>query len=808
MLRRIDTIKKFGIFSDFNWQAQFGKNFDFKERNLIYGWNYSGKTTLSRLIASIGRPEIAGKYQNTEFEYTFESEPKKSSKNLGQENRSNDVIVFNQDFKKEYFFWEIDETKGIEPIKFVMLERASEKMKQKVQLEKEIVELEGEVEQLNNDIKARKVEREKRFTKEATRFSELVYGTSHKINKSHIKKTLESNKEAEEYETFIASERPYKDELIKKCKAKLLDVPKSLLERDLIAETKAITVKTLKETVTSSVVDAILDNDKDVREWVEKGIVLNEKKENCLFCGQTLTKKRLEDLFSYFSSTGSRFRKEIIEKQSAINIKKNEALNNLKEIDLRDFYEYLSNDVEVLNQRLKKVKKGTEEHFKRLNDALEDKKDLCDKVLNYSYPDLEENLYVDWISQYNVLCENHNDYTKKLGPNIKEAQDRLSKLLIYELIVDDGEIQKSIDEQNAQMALNQKKEDLDTKKLERAGLISQINSAAKGEEELNQFLKLFLYGNNIKIELVETDDVGQFVLKRDGHAATNLSEGEKTAITFSYFLVLLKSFGDIGLKEKIVFIDDPISSLDEGHLAQLVSVIDDTLIGINAGDLKCKQIFLSTHNFKFLNLVKKTKLFKCETSKYYVNRYNKKSSIQKMPYCIAERYSEYLLVFSRIASHFNLLYHKNEIANKVSKGSEVNFNDNSVMMPNLVRRFLELFTRIKLPGDKGDLEERLEKIGTLNKAKPISKAIVEIKKLHSDSHLNEEDGVLFLNPNIQQTRELLEKFFFLIDLIDSEHLNSLIGGLDVKFEGETDKALQIQFQRKISALRKRWEVNT
>jgi wobble nucleotide-excising tRNase len=45
MIRRIQHIKAFGVFKDFQWPAGLP---DFKQFNLIYGWNYSGKTTLSR----------------------------------------------------------------------------------------------------------------------------------------------------------------------------------------------------------------------------------------------------------------------------------------------------------------------------------------------------------------------------------------------------------------------------------------------------------------------------------------------------------------------------------------------------------------------------------------------------------------------------------------------------------------------------------------------------------------------------------------------------------------------------------------
>ncbi|WP_238704922.1 AAA family ATPase [Parasedimentitalea marina] len=84
-------------------------------------------------------------------------------------------------------------------------------------------------------------------------------------------------------------------------------------------------------------------------------------------------------------------------------------------------------------------------------------------------------------------------------------------------------------------------------------------------------------------------------IMRFGRAAKRLSEGEKTAITFLYFVVGL---GDqnFDLNEGIVVIDDPISSLDPSSVYQAFAYLKNAV-------KNAKQIFLLTHNFEFLKLV-------------------------------------------------------------------------------------------------------------------------------------------------------------------------------------------------------------
>jgi wobble nucleotide-excising tRNase len=55
MIRRIEHIKNFGVYRDFYWPRNLT---DFKQFNLIYGWNYSGKTTLSKVFRCFERKNL------------------------------------------------------------------------------------------------------------------------------------------------------------------------------------------------------------------------------------------------------------------------------------------------------------------------------------------------------------------------------------------------------------------------------------------------------------------------------------------------------------------------------------------------------------------------------------------------------------------------------------------------------------------------------------------------------------------------------------------------------------------------------
>lgn len=55
MIKRIKSIKNLGIFNDYKIDGNLQ---EFNDKNIIYGWNYSGKTTLSRLFSYLDKENI------------------------------------------------------------------------------------------------------------------------------------------------------------------------------------------------------------------------------------------------------------------------------------------------------------------------------------------------------------------------------------------------------------------------------------------------------------------------------------------------------------------------------------------------------------------------------------------------------------------------------------------------------------------------------------------------------------------------------------------------------------------------------
>ena len=89
-LKKIVKLKNLGVFADFNWGSDLP---DFKQYNVIYGWNGTGKTTLSKMLGALNRgshPEF------TSLEYSV-ADSDGNSHTQGSE-FSTKIKVFNSEF--------------------------------------------------------------------------------------------------------------------------------------------------------------------------------------------------------------------------------------------------------------------------------------------------------------------------------------------------------------------------------------------------------------------------------------------------------------------------------------------------------------------------------------------------------------------------------------------------------------------------------------------------------------------------------------------------------------------------------------
>ena len=150
---KICELKNFRVFKNFSWENQtpFGKT------NLIYGWNYSGKTTLSRLFQMIEREREGKEQTNNDLAVgSYEIEYNKSGKHEKYSTKQKNIAdfpsiikVFNQDYINRILTWHV-ENLGIDPISFYLGDEAKEAKDKLTELENRNNELSKFSKTMNN----------------------------------------------------------------------------------------------------------------------------------------------------------------------------------------------------------------------------------------------------------------------------------------------------------------------------------------------------------------------------------------------------------------------------------------------------------------------------------------------------------------------------------------------------------------------------------------------------------------------------------------------------------------------------------
>ena len=134
------------------------------------------------------------------------------------------------------------------------------------------------------------------------------------------------------------------------------------------------------------------------------------------------------------------------------------------------------------------------------------------------------------------------------------------------------------------------------------------------------------------------------IIREDGSVADNLSEGERNFIAFLYFYHLVRgSKNSEELKEKIVVIDDPVSSMDSTALFIVSSIVreminvcrnnTDYLNPKVPGDY-IKQLFILTHNVYFHREItyQQTAYYNCAS--FYMIR--KSDNVSTVKLCVRQ----------------------------------------------------------------------------------------------------------------------------------------------------------------------------
>lgn len=766
MIKRLSSIKKFGIYNDFKWGGNVP---DFNDKNIIYGWNYTGKTTLSRLFKILSNKTKIEIDENVSFSILLEDDKILTNKNYLE--NPLDVLIFNSDFIRENLQFDSVDSK----IKGILFDIGEKNVEAREKLRVIEAEIKNIKDWLNNNHQHldKFAEFENLFTEESKKIKNEKFESSIEFNKGHFKRILETF-DSKSLQSFIIDSdninRIRSDALTKEPLSKIDEINPVISFKTLIDEAKSC----LESEPVLIEDEDILTNNSDLYTWSKQGIEIYQQRpdiQKCAFCGNILTNERKRFLNAYYNNEAARLKNRINNLLKRIEIEKTNITNICyAKLSPNDFIESCKPDFRNLIVSFEQIKINYILQLDICKDALITKLDNSIFVA-LMLPDIDESVeetLLDWANQVRNVILKHNETVSNFQVTKATSIEIYKKHLVAKFLLDKKYFTIKAQKEKQEEEVQRYQSVLCSKEQERQNLLTELKSVIKGQENLNRFIQLFLNRNDIAVEVTENDF---FILKRGNTIAKNLSDGEKTAVAFSYFMVSLESIHQDGnLQNKLIFIDDPISSLDANHIAQVSSLINSFFFRKDATGKVCncfKQLFISTHNFEFYsflrdanNIKRKKKILVGDTKKehpscnyYMLKRFSiDNTQLIELPKSFSNYNSEYVYLFDEICK-----YKENP--------------DNEVYgMPNIIRRFLEIYTLIKLPGSKDQIDNRVKLlIGEVN----------ELKILHHFSHFTSPERLLKHSELILKVPDLVDDVLKLLKK-DELHLKSLLDAVGRK----------------------------
>ncbi|MGL3000485.1 AAA family ATPase [Flavobacterium sp. RSSB_23] len=741
MITKFKSITNLAVFQNFVWDATIrddGNNVVlFKPINIFYGRNYSGKTTLSRIIRALETGNISDKYENPQFEVSIQDISDVTQTNLTTHGKK--IRVFNEDFVKDNLRFIINSDENITPFAIIggnaIIEEEIKKLKEDLGQEEnteQVINASGFYLELKNASVTATTALLAYQTENNNLTQQLSYKATNNPNgiKYKSEKFGDQNYNINKLQNDIASVletsfQPLTDDEVTQ-KQNLLnektnpDIP-GIVKPNLDLNTLNTKAKELitKSISSSNKIEQLL-KDAILNRWVKEGRQLHKDKlEQCSFCGNDISEERWNELDSHFDEESEKLEKEI----DALITEIENSIRNvdiLLQINKNAFYSKFHSDLDTLILQRQKAIDSIKSELNRVKEKLIERKN--DLLSSKTYDDIIDNSQQveDCWTAFETLRTQANEYSNSLGTEQAEAK-RLLRLrevndfvttIQYTTVTTRIQTLKATSDTEAQ-----NKQAVEDKIKQQITQIEDKERLMKDEEKgalkVNEYLNNFFGHDFLTLQALEEADVLggkkiRFEIVRNGKKAHHLSEGECSLIAFCYFMAKLEDVETKGSKP-IIWIDDPISSLDSNHIFFVYSLINAEIIA----KMEFEQIFISTHNLDFLKYLKRlpNALNKNQCAYFLISREKEESRIRIMPRYLKDYVTE-----------FNFLFHQIYMCSTADPDDEeqhslfYNFGNNT-------RKFLEAFLYYKYPNANDQIEKLTKFFGENRQASTMTDRI-------------------------------------------------------------------------------------
>ena len=759
MITNIKRLKKFGIF-----QSHTNANVkDFGKYNLFYGWNGSGKSTLSDVFRCIESKTTSSKFPSSEFTVSVENALPITQANVADSNLN--IYTFNHDFIDENISWD-------SVVKSILLVD-KEKIEEREKLEK--LEKEQEADTETHDIEAAAIrELDNAIAKFGTDSARHMKTSLQSIDttdsyylnydKRKFGKFIEDHLEESKSDDSLLNDQKIVEltNAAKPDQKSPITFNKHVVNQETFTKAKERLDELLKTSVVSQTIQRLVEHG-DIKSWVETGLDLHKHHDTnqCEFCGNTITEERTKQLEAHFNDDYKAFQTRL---ESADSWLVGQYIQSPVLPAVSDFYDEFKNGYSEACTALEKAITDLNEEISVWHTVLKDKtaNPLETSLTLQVISEISVKAFNDAMAVISATVDKHNHKSE----NFKEETDKAKKQLELHYATTEVQAFRYHDKKKAILDRTTGNNVLETaianRNTEIRNLEDSLSNESLGADQFNESLHKFL-GRGDLILRFNPEKKGYEILRNDSEPVHgNLSEGEKTAIAFVYFITKIKE-NDNSIRDMIIVIDDPVSSFDSNHLFHAYS-----FMRMHCED--AKQLFVLTHNFTFFKLVRdwisrKNRRDNQNIANFYVinasNGKPRNATYIDAKQALVQYHSEYHYFFLRLYS----LKEQGDFE-----------TDDYFLAANLSRRLLEAFLAFKFPKNHGNFSQLFDVAISSSENSGYESKQKILKFVNQYSHrglieINED----FVESQIGESISVISDIFTLIKELDENHYNEMMG---------------------------------
>ena len=375
--------------------------------------------------------------------------------------------------------------------------------------------------------------------------------------------------------------------------------------------------------------------------WIEHGHKHFHENANglCPYCRQPLPADYEEQLASCYDEQYQRAIETIKAFRQHYRSHMGTIFTILKSATEQETLPALVDSVQTLQPQVDNFTRAVQGNLDRIDEKIADPskvvelEDLTPMLLDLAYA----------LTKMNDEIQKNNDLYEKLGDTQEQCIKDVWGLIAYRM---QGEVETYhlALEANAKATRDLNAEEAENKK--RLGEIeTQITLLGKSSTTIQAAIdgiNTLLHDSGFEgFEIIKSDAAKDAykVVRGDKKLAVRLSEGEKHFLSFLYFYNQVKGCDENGvMKEKIVVIDDPVSSLDGNALFIISSLVREMIeVCFNNAEYEgetekgdyIRQLFILTHNAQFHRGITYKQVSRYRSVNFYkINKLHNHSSIK------------------------------------------------------------------------------------------------------------------------------------------------------------------------------------